>query len=360
MAKTLEQILGSVALTSLVNGIKGGVPDDVIPPEFMRVNRTVTGNTTKYRKVDNTRKVARLVQYGSASVRREQTGVSEVPITLMHTFEHQVFEAWVLQNLRSAMDAEQRLGEDEVARQTAEFKRLFMNLRMASTMSMIAQGKIFFDSNGNMLPSSSSAVTTVDAGVPAGNRNQIGGIISAKWSVAGTDIPVQIANLKKYARKLTGYRPMYAFYGANILSYFTGNDKMKEIINRNPAMQNAVLMNNEIPDGLMGMKWRPIYESFFEDQDGSNQDLADDDTVVFTPDPSPEWWEVIEGTYAIPSNMVLGGNALDVLATLRNVPGMFSYAEVQTDPPSIKQLAGDTFLPIIKVPNAVFIAKVKW
>jgi len=82
---------------------------------------------------------------------------------------------------------------------------------------------------------------------------------------------------------------------------------------------------------------------------------------VFTPDPSPEWWEVIQGTYPIPSD--IGNVSNDAMASLRNVsvePGMFSYAHVLSDPVTIKHLAGDTFLPVIKVPNAVVIATVHW
>jgi len=358
MAKTLQQILGSTTLTGVVQGVKGGVPSDILPPAFMRATRVVTGDSAKYRKVNNTRKVAKIVQYGSPSKRREQIGISEVPVKLLHTFEHEVFDAATLQNLTSENDQIQRLGEAEVARQSAEFKRYFTNLRLAATYSMLAKGVIYFDADGNLLPSSSGAAITVDAQVSANNKNQLNGVISAAWSAAGTDIPLQIAALKKVARKLTGYKLTHAFHGENILGYFTTNTKMKEIINRNPAMQNAVLMNNEIPNGLLNLNWIPMYEAFYEDNDGTDQDLVDADNVIFTPDPTPDWWEVMEGTYAVPNDLVIGTDAMDVLSNLVQRPGMFSYAELKTDPPSIKQLAGDTFLPIIKVPDAIFIATV--
>jgi len=40
--------------------------------------------------------------------------------------------------------------------------------------------------------------------------------------------------------------------------------------------------------------------------------------------------------------------------------GMFSYATVTADPPTVKQYAGDTFLPVICVPKSIFIATVKF
>jgi len=63
----------------------------------------------------------------------------------------------------------------------------------------------------------------------------------------------------------------------------------------------------------------------------------------------------------VPTNFELANNAtsaVDVAHSLREQAGMFSYAEMLTDPPSIKMVAGDTFLPVIKVPKAVFIADV--
>jgi hypothetical protein len=39
---------------------------------------------------------------------------------------------------------------------------------------------------------------------------------------------------------------------------------------------------------------------------------------------------------------------------------MFSYAQVTSDPVTVKHVAGDTFLPVLKVPKAIFIATVKF
>ncbi len=39
---------------------------------------------------------------------------------------------------------------------------------------------------------------------------------------------------------------------------------------------------------------------------------------------------------------------------------MFAYGVVNVDPVTIKRVAGDTFLPVLKVPKAVFAATVKF
>jgi len=40
--------------------------------------------------------------------------------------------------------------------------------------------------------------------------------------------------------------------------------------------------------------------------------------------------------------------------------GMFAYGMASADPPSAKIVYGDTFLPVLKVPSAVFVATVKF
>ena len=364
MAKTLQQILGAKNLCGVIQGIKQGIPSEMIPPAFFKTTRTVEGDHCTYRKVEGTRKTARQAHYGSPSRRRQLTGVKEVPVKLIHSVEHERHQPATLMNLQNmANESKQNLGIAEITRQTRDFKQLFSNLRTAAVMSMLATGYIYFDGDGNLLPSSSGAKISIDVGIPAGNRNQLdvfgtGAIIGASWGTAGTAINQDIKEIKRASLQLTGYSIKHCFYGENILNYFLGNTKLKEIINRNAGLQGA-FANNEIADGFLGLNWHPADEAFYEDADGSIQEWWSADTCVFTPDPSPEWYEVIEGTYPVPTNV--GGVARDAAATMNavtTVAGMFSYAIVESDPVSVKQVAGDTFLPLVKVPKAVFIADV--
>ncbi len=359
MAKNISQILGAKNLSGVIQTVKGGLAEDLLPPAFLTPNRTVEGNHCTYRKVAGTRKTARIVQYGSPSQQRNLSGVSEVAATLLHTAENIQHDPNVLQNLLAIEnETRQKLGQQEVARKTGEFKQLFLNLRVAAVFSLLANGIIWFNGDGELLPSSSGAVTTVDFGVPAANKNQLGGIIAASWATAGTPIHTHIAALRKYARKATGYRLDYAFYGEDILGYLWANTVLKEIINRFPAFQ-AAFSAGRVPNGLLDLNWVPIAEAFFNDKDGTNQDFFGGDAVVFTPTPSVDWFEFIEGTYATPSN--LGTVSSDGVAAIGQVSvqqGMFSYAHLTADPVGIKQIAGDTFLPVLKVPEAIFIADV--
>jgi hypothetical protein len=372
MAKTLQQIIGGDNLCGVIEGVKPGLSTDLLPPEFFNLTKTVDGDTGKYTKVNGNRKTARLVQYGSPAKNRELTGLTEVPVKLMHSLESVFHHPSVLMNLLSVegavlangMTAKQKLGADEIARQTRDFAQLFQNLRTAAIFSALFKGAVYFDGEGNLLPSSSGAVVTVDFGIPAGNQNQLdvdgnGAIIGASWATAGTEIHTDVQQLKIAARKLTGYPLQVAFYGENILNYFVSNTYLSSMIIRKQSLQDAFAANM-IPDGFLGIqKWIPGGEAFFEDKDGTVQGLLGADNIVFTPMPDRSWYELLEGTYPVPTD--IGEVSSDALSAAQNLvvkPGMFSYAVRKTNPVTIEHVAGDTVLPVIKVPAAIFIADV--
>lgn len=364
MAKTLRDILGGKNLIGVIRAILDGVPMDLLPPEFMRVTRTITGNVATYREVDSTRRVARQVHRGSPAKQvKNIPGVRERTFQTIHNFESITHQISDLTGIESPEGVITPNGEAEIARQTEEFVRLFANHRMSAMYSTLANGTIAYDGDGNLLAPGTPGALEVDFGVPAGNKNQLnvdgtGNIIADSWAAAGTAIHTQMKNLRRASRKLTGYPLRRAFYGENILDHFLNNTKIKELINRSVSRQDQAAAG-EVPSPLLGFQWHPIYEAFFQDKDGVDVDFFDPDTVVFTPDPSPEWWEVVEGSNPVPRD--LGNVAADANAALANIMqanGMFSYAVITHNPVAVEQFAGDEHIPLLKVPKAIFIADV--
>jgi hypothetical protein len=147
----------------------------------------------------------------------------------------------------------------------------------------------------------------------------------------------------------------------------------------NQAFTNELRVTNLIPDGFLGFQWHPINWAFFA-KNAANQGavisnetilkflatgtastgtyLPNDDTVIFTPDPEPDWWDVLEGSYLVPREIGVAEDAMAALDDMETVYGMFNYGVVTTDPPTVKLVGGDTFLPVNKVPKAVFMANV--
>ena len=378
MAVNIETILASRNLIGMIQSVMSGVPADLMPPAFYKPSRTCEGNRGTYFKVKGTRQTARIVQYGGPSKARELAGISEEPVTLLHTFEHDVYSPALLQNLVAenqhdpSAEVKQRLGLQTISRQVAMFGDLFENLRISAIYSVFGKGAIYWDADGNLLSSPSSARYTVDFGIPDGNTGQLDvfgtgtPLIDTAWSNPAANILVQTKRIVKAGRKLTGYPITHAFYGENIPGYFTANNGFKEIIHGSARMAEAAAVT-EIPDGTGGIeKWYPISEAFFAqgpsvlggDETASLEDWFGPDDIVFTPDPSPDWWEVLEGTYPVPRAFTITKDAMQQIQSLQQVAGAFTYCVLVDDPVSIKHLAGDTFLPVLKVPAAVFRATV--
>ena len=364
MTTTLNDLIGFESMLGTVEDVKNGLPADVMAPGMLNVTKTLEGAQGSYFRVDGTRETAVRVAYGGASIRADQKGVSKVPVTLIHSFEHIDHTPTTLMQLQD-FDSPRRqaLGAQEVGRQTGHFFQRQRNLQISAVMSAMTLGAIYFDGSGNLLPSSAGAVVTIDFGVPAGNQDQLdilgdGDIITASWGTAGTDIISQVHAIVTAMVQNSGYRPTTAYYGPNVPGYFASNTSMINFVKGNAAIAGA-LAQGIIPDNTAGLNWRPLAEAFFVDEDGDIQVWTGDDTVVFAPEVDRSWWQYLEGTYPVPTDLgVVTQNAGQMMANVAEVPGFFSYATLVSDPVTVRQFAGTTMLPVIAAPKAIAIADV--
>ena len=379
---TLQQILGAKNLIGRIQAIKAGLAADILPDALLSPGRSVEGNYGTYRKVIGERRVARVAMYGSPSQVRELKGISEIPVNLMHTIESINFAPAMLQNLTNDDNEEkQKNATAEIARQTADFHDLFENLRVAAVTSLLAYGRLDFNAGGELLmptvaasgavSAPTGAMYAVDMGIPATNRTQLNvfgsNIISATWATTSNSIITQLNNLKTAARKATGYPIKHAFYGNDVFMYINNNTEIKDYAKRNPGYQDSFL-KNEIPAGFLGLDWHPMREAFYASNvvpqtsaaldNGLATSIWPSKLVTFTPDITPDWYEMLQGTYPVDASIDEGESAEEIAQKIITATGMFAYAYMTRDPMGIKEVAGDTFLPVIKVPAAVYQATV--
>lgn len=353
----LQDVLGYVYLGGLVESVKTGIPN-VLPPEFMKVNRQVMGDSIRYTRVTGTRRLAKRVEYGAPAYKDSLSSVGEFDVKMLHSFSFIQLPKLAYDRLRSYSSYENDQGKQELLRQTEQFVAKYNNLRIAAVTSVVANGKIWFDSSGNLLPTSSGAAVTIDYGMSANHLNQLNGIIAASWATASTDIALHITNLQSQALQDTGYKLTKAFYGKNIPSYLATNNFFNDWLIRNPAAQTAWLSSRKVPSGFMELEWIPVHSAFFEDSSGTNQTFFGADQVTFTPDVDQTWYEVGEGSYGVPTSFNPTSNLQAAMGSLENVYGMFSYALPEHNPLTANLFHGDTFLPIIKNPDVMYIADV--
>lgn len=363
MPGTLQSVLAARVLLGLIQGVKPGLPEVGLPPGLVNppsapIGSPITGGDRgSYFKVEGTRKTAKQAHRGSPSRARTMSSVKEVPVIALSSSEHIEIKADTLMALNDDRGNVQKIGEQEVTRQVTECKQLQTNLRLAATASAFALGHIYFDKDGDLLASSSNSVIDADMQIPANNANQLNGLIATSWANPAASIIKQTQNIQKQSMVDTGYALKHALYGADILDLILNNNQLVELINANPAYQTAFAQGT-IPAGFLGFQWWPAYNFFFQDDDGTNQTIFGATTITFIPEVSAEWFEVLEGGTPVPTTFGVESDLAALMKSCTIARGMFAYAVGSVDPVQGKMVYGDCFLPVIKVPAAVYRATV--
>ena len=361
MSFPIEQVLGFVPLMQVIEAVRPGIPNP-LPASFMTVTDRVEGDRALLTRTYGQRKLANRIPYGSPPVQTVQQKIDEIPVILPSYGNTIRMDPNVLVKLRSLDAYEFNRGKQMVALQMKSFVQRFVNTRVAAAFSMLVNGKLWYDTDGELLPSSSGADAskTIDAAVLASHQGQIaldtGGadIIDVSWSTASANILTHINKIKLAALKSTGRPLKYAFYGMNIPRYMADNDDVRYFLARDGKMDSEYLRGGTIPNGLFDLTWIPFWEAFFEDSDETNQNLMGADNVVFAPEPDGDWWGYVEGSTPTPTTIDVQADMTAALNSLEFKTGMYAYAHVTMAPAGIEMVHGDCNLPWLKAPDSIF------
>ncbi len=362
MGTTIHEVLAASTLLGVTDKIVGGLPNYHLPPGMLPTSgRPVQGNVGYIVRGNgaNAHKAAKQAMRGSKSRPRTVSGLEQKPEVLIHSAENVSLKLDVLQGLMSDENTTAgQFARSEVARVQRESATLSRNLRVAAVTSMLGVGHIYFNSDGELLPSSSGAVIDVDYSIPANNQNQLNGIIDVKWDTATAKIHKHVELIHEAALQTCGRPIKYAIYGANVKSYLLANNYTKDQITRNQRV-NEGMTGAVTGFDLFDIRWIPAYGAFFKDSSDAYQKLIANDKVVFLPEPDPSWFEMQEGFEMIPTaGFGTGGDLLSLLQSSTPRQGIFQYAYGNVDPMSATLVYGDNFLPALHVPESVFIADV--
>ncbi len=350
-------------LTEALRTRTSGVPNP-FPPELFTVDAAhkISGDRARFIRLKGNRQAAKLAKYGSPSVRRQLQDIGDADIRMMHSHEEFQLDPAVMIQLQSFEQYTQDKGMEWMSYQIEEAAHRAQTTRIASTATVLSVGNIYWNSQGDLLPSSSGAAETYSFNIPGTHQNQLNGIIAASWALHTTDIPGQLRTLKQAAAEDTGMEPKVALYGINVPKYMTQNDYVQAYLSRNPSLNDKFMSSGEIPDGLFGFKWVPVYTSFYEDASGTNQLLWGSDLVTFMPDFSQEakmaWWGMWEGSIFIPRSIEIQKNPKGGLTDVEECFGQFMYAYATINPVGYTIVHGDTFLPALRNEDALWQATV--
>jgi hypothetical protein len=344
-------------LTELVQSeaIKRGV-QFALPPQFLTEGSSrPVGDQVEWDEVSGNRAMAQIVNSLSPSKRVNMKGVTRRYATAVISKEHVNYDANFLMELKSDNPFRAEGARRKIVQNTADFRSRFDALRVGLVQSAITQGKIWIDADGNVLPTLTGAVITIDYNIPVGNIQTKTGTLG-DWSSAGTDIVGNLKAQRVAALKSNGWWLNNIIYGKNILGYLLANTQLNLMIARNPGYNQAILEKNDIPPNFLGFNWFPGESAYMVKQDGTTTaSWVGDNQIIMFPDVDASWYELVPAGTIIPRSVVNAGASLDaMLNECEATSGYWSYAEMLSDPISIKQIAGDGCLPVIKVPGVMW------
>jgi hypothetical protein len=361
--QTLNDFLSGVRLTELFRSeaIKTGVPD--LLPELGRPSgNNPVGTKVQWDEVTGNRQLAVLVHQGSIPRTVDQPGVTRRFATALGTKEEMVIGQDLMYALKQNVPIIADNARRELVRRSQQFRSRMDNLSASLRASVLALGAIYVDSSGNILPTSSGAAASgkgsVDFGVATANKFTKDGAGSTynigDWSSASTDVAGKLRALRIANTKSTGYRLSTIYYGSAVPGYLAANTTLTAYWQRNPQLNQKFLDTNEIPDGFLGWKWRPVGEAFFVDQNSATQSWFATNYIGAIPDVTNDWYEYFECGTVVPKGIGAIGSDLDAMLGMVDVVyGLFSYASIDANA-ICKQTYGWYGLPTIKVPGTVY------
>lgn len=351
-------LLNYEVLTAPVNRIITELPR-ILPAALYDRTRNTYGN--KFRRVvfRGTRQVSRINPYGAPPREVRQVGAGIEDVIMLHTIERITAGPEIMQLFHGYTNYGQQinLAEQELDRRAVEFGKRVMNLRTTAIHCAIAFGKLWFDSDGNIQTSSSGADLEVDYRIPSGNI----AASTVDWSSASSDIPTYVLGLNMSAVQATGRPLAYAIMGKNVPGYLAKNTSFQQYLARNPQYNQYYVNTGTVAPGTLNLTWVNAQNVYFENSSGVITEIFPADQITFLPEITSDFYELKVGSYPVPKSFGWLGQNGDFNEAIRNilsnpVYGAFRYAYGQPFPvPEVVMVQGDTFIPDIMVPEAMFI-----
>lgn len=318
-----------------------------------------SGRNFSYDTYDNTRLVASGRVPGQANSRQAAQSVGHVAGTFPRSAETIPLLDEELLNRRDIGGPSTQLdhrGESFVTRQEAYLAQRFANLIEFQTAAMI-RGTYSYDEVGDELRHSfADGETSIDFRIPAGNQDGLdmlgdGDIITALWSNAGTDIPLQLQNINAALVENTGLGLAHVALTGTAWQYVINNTKVQTLggADNVPFESLRRVGPGEFSAVLRAIPWVTFHviDYGLHVYDGSSTSytkLIEDDHAAFFPEITPRWVQYLEG-----SEIVTEGPA----GAKSEQHGFHAYAYPIHDPSGWELCAVHNGIPALYTPDAM-------
>lgn len=202
-------------------------------------------------------------------------------------------------------------------------------------------------------------VVAIDFGVPNTNRGDINDLVTAQWSVAGTDIAKQLAAIDKYQMD-RGCPPIAEIHcNINDRHHILNNTLVKAWAQADPATSREILTGNFISN-LFGKRWDFHCESYTAPVGGATVDMLPQTYALMIP-ADGDWLRAYEGLEPMDkdSGKTRFQSTAEAMSDLMFVPGEFGYVVKENgQPPSYWMNGINNWGEAFADPNAPLCGKV--
>ena len=347
---------------------------------------TLQGDTrfASFRLDDVTRVVAKGKAPGTGPASVPPNPVGDVRVSCARFHEKVRLLGEFLGNLSPIIGPNSQIdtaGQSYIARQTVHLAEKFNNTVEVMTTGMFQDNLYFQLSGDNLLPVIGAPVAPANGiqipfQIPAGNKSQLnmlgtGNILQIGWQNTGAPVLKNCLQIQAASTQLSGHQPKHFWLNSlmwyNILlnaevrnTAGTSNTPFANY-DRVPEMASDGLPQPEFAAELRGLPWAMWHAA--DDVIVTNSDVdptwstapaaaaftkvCPDNTVIITPEPSPDWTQLYLGAEYISEN---AGQPM----TLKR--GYTYWKEWVTQPSCIELIALMNAIPLLYVPKATMFA----
>lgn len=362
---TLDNLLSSPVITKVISQIKTPLSrfqDFYGMGIGGRFTNPVGGRTFGWDIFDNVRDIATGRPFGTGPANVAPRRVDHVPASPYRAHEQVALLEDRLYRTRPLGGGVAEIdvrGSRYVNEQAAKLAQRFKNNRefMVSRMFRGRFGLKFLGED--WVPVDSAIAPTgahieIDYRVPALNKGNVNGIFAANWENAAALIHEDLLQLNAYSEEITGWPVTNAWITGTLWNKILANTEVKALAGTsNTPFASYERVNTDRTDfqaQLRGIPWITwhIYDGGLN-VNGTFTKFIENNAAIFTPEPSSDWCEMLEGSEIVKENVMDGGSERY---------GFTAWTTDAIDPASKQLKALDICLPALYVPRAIFYATV--
>ncbi len=262
--------------------------------------------------------------------------------TLARTFKSVFVPGGVLMDLRNpGTDTRQTIAQDRIGLELQALGKL-INRQNEFLISQALQDKLSVTIDGLTHPisyffSATHKLLTIGGG---------GDNAPLAWTDPAADVLTDIRKWKVRIAEDSGFVPTQVWTSSEVIDSLIRNDFVQSYFASTPAGVQA--LTEGVIGRFMGLNWT-AYDGTFKDSVGTITRYIDKRDLVMMPNANPEWGFFRMGSDVIPT---------DDKRNMTEVIGRYAFSTLTENPPSVALFAGEVRLPIIRIPDALLIARV--